>query len=61
MKIEGMQGSFFIEYLCSCGLPVVRMRDMSFACVHCDSVCKIPNCFECRELMLNNGDEEDEE
>lgn len=60
MKVEGMQGSFFVEYLCSCGLPVVVLgKRRNFACVHCDAVCYAGNCYECKQLY--NSQEEDEE
>jgi hypothetical protein len=59
MKIEGMQGSFFIEYLCSCGLPVIRINEAFFACVHCDAICYAGNCFECKQLYEYDDEEEE--
>jgi hypothetical protein len=55
-----MVGAFFVEYLCSCGLPVVRLHsDGSFGCLHCDSVCVNMRCVDCYALMISGGDEED--
>lgn len=61
VSIDGVVGVFFIEYLCSCGLPVVRLHgDGSFGCLHCDSVCMKLRCVDCYALMnQREGDEED--
>ena len=60
IQLEGVAGVFYIEYLCSCGLPVVRLNNESnFACVHCDAVCMVMRCVDCYALMMDKGDEED--
>jgi len=57
-----MDGVFFIEYLCSCGLPVLRIGESNFACVHCDAVCFAGNCYECAKLQeIDDEEEEDDE
>ena len=61
IEVEEVGGQLFIEYLCSCSLPVVRLKtDRHFGCVHCDSVCYNANCPRCIELYLTDNFEEEE-
>jgi hypothetical protein len=40
-----------VKYICSCDEYVYEMKVKgSFACIHCDSVCKKKGCFICEAL-----------
>lgn len=45
-----------VQYMCACGLPVFRSLsdDFGFGCDHCDSVCNLPGCINCK--VLNSVD-----
>jgi hypothetical protein len=62
ITVEGIPGFFYVEYMCSCGLPVVKLtNEINFACIHCDSVCAVENCKDCVKLLVINEDEEKDE
>jgi hypothetical protein len=53
-----------IQYLCSCGLPVYELlgKDLEFGCRHCDTVCQVKGCEQCKTLMsVDYGSEEGDE
>ena len=40
-----------VKYICSCDEYVYEMKvEGSFACIHCDSICKEKNCLICEDL-----------
>ena len=53
-----------IEYVCTCGMPVVKIPDHdSFSCLHCDKVCLLglSSCSYCFYAMQDrNVYDEDE-
>jgi len=41
-----------IQYACGCGYPVFRLsEEYGFACTHCDSICEIAECEDCKALF----------
>jgi len=52
MYDEEADVDFKIQYMCSCGLPVYRLKsdEYGFGCNHCDSECKVKDCDDCKYL-----------
>lgn len=52
VEIEEEDMILSVTLVCSCDLPVKKIGEDEFTCLHCDRVCEVRKCIWCKGLDL---------